>query len=112
MTNPPEEGGRGMTDAAIPLVMQRVFATILQEDTPLWICKKAAGLHQAAQRANEETSFSEFAEAFVIKSKEKWDGQAPVVLDAKEIWSVIEDSGIPYTDLKNDALTVCTGPSD
>ena len=59
VTSPIEQGGQAVAESDVPREMRFIYGVILREDTPMEICRLAAGLHQRAQREFCETTFCE-----------------------------------------------------
>ena len=70
MVRPLHEDGEGKAEADIDDVDKLVSATVLRAETPVQICKIAAGLHQARQRATSEQRFSNIVAGIVRCMKE------------------------------------------
>ena len=89
--------------------MRFIHGVILREDTPLEICRLAAGLHQRAQRKYCETTFSEVAAAFLQRCAEivEGTGHKYATPDAGEIWEMVRDVGVPYKEYMDIDTTVC-----
>ena len=81
--------------------MRFIYGVILCENTPLEICRLAAGLHQRAQRVFCETTFSEVAAAFLQRCAEivQRTGQKYATPNAGEIWEVVRVVGVPYKSI-------------
>ena len=109
LTSPIEQGGQAVAESDVPREMRFIYGVILREDTPLEICRLAAGLHQRAQREFCETTFSEVAAAFLPRCAEivKRTGQKYATPDAGEIWEVVRDVGVPYKEYMDIDKTVC-----
>ena len=109
LTSPFEQGGQAVAETDVPREMRFIYGTILCEDTPLEICRLAAGLHQRAQREFCETTFSEVAAVFLQRCAEivKRNGHKYATPDAGEIWEVARDVGVPYREYKDIDTTVC-----
>ena len=88
--------------------MRFIYGVILREDTPLEICRLAAGPHQRAQRELCETTFSEVAAAYLQRCAEivKSTGQKYATPDAGEIWELVRDVGVPYKEYMDIDTTV------
>ena len=83
LTSPIEEGGQVVAESDVPREMHFMYGGILREDTPLEICRIAAGLHQRAQREFYETTFSEVAAAFLQQCAENREEDRPEVRNAR-----------------------------
>ena len=109
LTSPIEEGGQAVGESVAPREMRFIHAVILREDTPVEICRLAAGLHQRAQSEFCETTFSEVAAAFLQRCAEIVirTGQKYATPDAREILEVVTDFGVPYKEYMDIDTTVC-----
>ena len=89
--------------------MRFIYGVILREETPLEICRLAAGLHQRVQRDFYETTFFEVAAAFLQRCAEivKRNGQKYARPDAGEIREVVKDVGVPHKEYMDIDTTVC-----
>ena len=48
LISPLEQEGQAVAESDVPQEMRFIYGVILREDTPLEICRLAAGLHQRA----------------------------------------------------------------
>ena len=109
LTSPTEEGDQAVADGDVPRDMRFIYGGRLREDTPLEICRLAAGLHQSALRKFCETTFSEVAAAFLPLCAEivKRTGHKYATPDAGEIWEVVRVVVLPYKEYMDIDTTVC-----
>jgi hypothetical protein len=98
--------GGADNEAGIPLEFQYVDAEVLKANTPVDICRLAAGEHQLAQKDVQSMSVAD-AFAFMVKAaREKGVRHGTTFLTDKEVGMLCEQLGLQkFRDKSGNELT-------
>jgi hypothetical protein len=95
---------RKVTEDKIPDTIKNLRAEILSSETPLEVCRLAAGQNQRIQSNSEEVSTADAYAFIVMKCRERQVTHGSPFMSDNEVFECVQNLGISYTSKRSDKM--------